>query len=312
MKFIVVILTVMLQLVPRGQAFIEPRQQRDSILIADQLEYGFTLDSVELGTQFGFQDFSALDGDTLALVRSWAIDTLSQTKTHFNMKASILIAPFEEGNYHLPDIAVARLRKGVLDTLLFEARSFEAKTMPVDTATFEVYPLKDQMKYPVTFDEVWPWCVGVLAFAGLVFLVVWLIIRRGSKETEAKTKESSYIVALRGLDKFRGEKHWAPEKQKAYYSGITDVLKNYIDDRYSIDAPEMTSAELFDALKSESSLTPELYNEMKELFETADFVKFAKMTTSQEEASKALPLAVKFVMNTYQLELEEEQKEDVL
>ena len=119
-------------------------------------------------------------------------------------------------------------------------------------------------------------------------------------------------MALRGLDKFRGEKHWAPEKQKAYYSGITDVLKNYIDDRYSIDAPEMTSAELFDALKSENSLTPELYNELKALFETADFVKFAKLTTSPEEASKALPLAVKFVMDTYQLELEEEQKEDVL
>lgn len=312
MKLVVIILAAILNIVPRGQAFLEQRQQRDSILIADQLEYGFQLDSVEFGTEFGFLDFSAIDGDTLALVRSWSIDTLAQTKTHFDMRASVIFAPFEEGTYHLPEVAVARLRKGVLDTLVFEAQSFEVKTMPVDTATFEVYPLKEQMKYPVTFDEVWPWGVGVLLVAALVFLLVWLIRHRKSKEENEKTKESSYIVALRGLDKFRGEKHWAPEKQKAYYSGITDILKNYIDDRYSIDAPEMTSAELFAALKTEQSLTPELYNEMKELFETADFVKFAKMTTTPEDAAKALPLAVKFVMNTYQMELEEEQKEDVL
>ena len=312
MKLIVIILAAMLNVVPRGQAFLEQRQQRDSILIADQLEYGFRLDSVELGTQFGFLDFSVIDGDTLALVRDWTIDTLSQTKTHFDMKASVVFAPFEEGTYHLPDVAVARLRKGVLDTLVFEAQSFEVKTMPVDTATFELYPIKDQMKYPVTFDEVWPWIAGVFAAIALIFLVVWLVLRHTSKEETGQSKESSYIVALRGLDKFRGEKHWAPEKQKAYYSGITDILKSYIDDRYSIDAPEMTSAELFAALKTEQSLTPELYNEMKELFETADFVKFAKLTTSPEEASKALPLAVRFVMNTYQMELEEEQKEDVL
>lgn len=312
MKLAIIILTAILNIVPRGQAFLEQRQQRDSILIADQLEYGFQLDSVELGTQFGFLDFSSIDGDTLALVRGWAIDTLSQTKTHFDMKASVLIAPFEEGTYHLPEVAVARLRKGVLDTLVFEAQSFEVKTMPVDTATFELYPIKDQMKYPVTFDEVWPWLVGVIVVVALIFLLVWIILHRKSGEDAEQSKESSYIVALRGLDKFRGEKHWAPEKQKAYYSGITDILKNYIDDRYGIDAPEMTTAELFAALKTEQSLTPELYNEMKNLFETADFVKFAKMTSPAEDAAKALPLAVKFVMNTYQVELEEEQKENVL
>ena len=33
-------------------SFLEPLQQRDSILVADQLRYGFTIDDVAEGTEF--------------------------------------------------------------------------------------------------------------------------------------------------------------------------------------------------------------------------------------------------------------------
>ena len=49
--------------------------------------------------------------------------------------------------------------------------------------------------------------------------------------------------------------------------------------------------------------------ELKELFELADFVKFAKFTASDDDNSKALPTAVRFVTSTYQTELDEENKE---
>ena len=52
---------------------------------------------------------------------------------------------------------------------------------------------------------------------------------------------------------------------------------------------------------------------MKELFERADFVKFAKYVADDEQNAKALPLCVRFVTTTYQAEIEEEAKEkDVL
>ena len=74
----------------------------------------------------------------------------------------------------------------------------------------------------------------------------------------------------------------------------------------------MTTAELFDALKSEKDITPELYGETKELFEIADFVKFAKHSAPDDYNAKVVPVAVRFVTDTYQLALEEEPKEDVL
>ena len=45
---------------------------------------------------------------------------------------------------------------------------------------------------------------------------------------------------------------------------------------------------------------------LKELFERADFVKFAKFTASEEENASALPVAVRFVTSTYQTDVEEE------
>ena len=50
-----------------------------------------------------------------------------------------------------------------------------------------------------------------------------------------------------------------------------------------------------------------MYERLKGLFETADFVKFAKMTVPPEENAGVLPTAVKFVTETYQKQLEGEE-----
>lgn len=313
MRILFVILIALLDIVPGGKAFLEPLQPRDSILIADQLEYGFHIDGLEEGTGLAFQDFSSLSNDTLTLVRNWQLDTLKQRKGELSLRGSIVLAAFEEGKYELPPIAVRRLfPDGSVDTLLFDPAVMEVKTMPVDTATFQIHDIKGQMTYPVTFKELMPWFASVMVLAMLLFFLVRFIRKRKSVSDEEHSKESAYIVALKRLDKYRGDKYWAADKQKAYYSGITDALKFYMEDRFGVDAPEMTTAELFNALKDSKDISPELFNETRQLFETADFVKFAKYTAGDEDNAKALPVAVRFVTSTYQTELEEEQNKDVL
>ena len=68
---------------------------------------------------------------------------------------------------------------------------------------------------------------------------------------------------------------------------------------------EMTTAELFKDLK-DTDVPKELAAELLELFERADFVKFAKFTASDEDNATVLPVAVKFVTSTYQTDVEEE------
>jgi hypothetical protein len=300
-------------------AIMEPLQERDSVLIADQIFYGFRLDGVEEGTQFAFPVVKDTLMTGIEIVQPWRMDTVKFVKGKKNkpgsldLRGGLTITSFDEGIYILPSIAVQRLSTdGVLDTLVFDPQRLEVMTMPVDTATFQPHDIKGQIRYPVTFKEVFPWILGSLALIGLIALAVWLIVRYSRRNNpEYIRKDPPHIIALRELDKYRGNKLWAPEKQKIFYSGITDALREYMDARYGISAMEMTTAEIFKDMKK-TDAPEDLVVEVKELFERADFVKFAKFTASEEENASALPVAVRFVTSTYQTDVEEEAgaKED--
>jgi hypothetical protein len=42
------------------------------------------------------------------------------------------------------------------------------------------------------------------------------------------------LLPLRELDRIKNEKIWQKEKTKQYYSEVTDVLRNYIEERFEI------------------------------------------------------------------------------
>ena len=300
------------EIVYQKGAFLKQLQQRDSILIADQVLYGFDLKEVEEGTMFAFPQVKDTLMEGVEIVGNWQLDTLKVSKgkkgapSVLDLRGGIVVTSFDEGEYALPPLTLQRMSKeGVVDTLVFDSQTLMVKIMPVDTATFVIHDIKGQIRYPVTFREVLPWIGLGLGIAALIALAVWLIIRyRRRHDQEAQRKDPAHIVALRKLDNYRGSKMWAPEKQKAFYSGVTDTLREYIDARYDIGAMEMTTAEIVKDLKK-TDVPQDLQNGLKELFEVADFVKFAKFTASDEDNARVLPFAVRFVTSTYQMDIDD-------
>ena len=317
----------------KESSFIQPVTPRDSILVADRLLYGFELDNVPDSTVLAFPRIATpFMQDVLALPQ-WQVDTVKVQKIRannvrlLNIRASIAIQPFEEGTYELPPLFVQRIHTdGTVDTIQFNRQTIEVFTMPVDTATYVPHDLRGQIKYPVTFAEILPWLMGFWALALLIAgLAAWIVSRRRNAEGPA-FQEPAHITALRKLDKYRGEKFWAPDKQKQFYSGVTDALREYIVSRYGVGAMEMTTAEIFDGLRGTdipvdlmttaeifdglrgTDIPVDLYEEMKNLFERADFVKFAKYIATPEDNATVLPQAVRFVTSTYQTEVEEESE----
>lgn len=294
-------------------AFLQQLQERDSVLVADQLLYGFELKQVPEGTRLILPEVPQEQDFSMMYLSEWNLDTLKVTKQKnglpslLDLKGSIVVTSFEEGMYELPQIVLGRISpEGVLDTLIFEPMSLDVKTMPVDTATFIHHDIKGQVRYPVTFAEVLPWILGALAAIALIAAAVYLVIRyRRRSDPDYAHKDPAHVVALRKLDKYRGKGMWVPEKQKAFYSGVTDTLREYIAARYGISAMEMTTAEIFDCMKS-TDVPSSLQNDVRDLFERADFVKFAKYVASDEDNAAALPVAVRFVTETYQTEVEGE------
>ena len=295
---------------PEGSgSFLRPLTPRDSVLIADQLEYGFVLRDVPEGTGIGLPEWKDGLMDGVEVLSPWEVDTLTTSgKEHpvYDIRGRVRIAAFDEGEYYLPLLSVFRRSPdGQVDTVWFDTQFLDVHTMPVDTATFVIHDIKDQVRYPVTVRETLPWIGIALGILSLALLIIWLVRKYHKEKVEEAAKEPAHIRALRKLDKFRGDKFWEPDRQKAFYSGVTDTLREYIDARYGIGAMEMTTAEIMPELKKET-LPVDLYEGLKDLFERADFVKFAKHTATREENAEVLPLAVRFVTDTYQHEIEEE------
>lgn len=306
------------RMVNSGKTFLRQMQERDSILIADQLFYGFRLEGVEEGTRLAFPDLSKGFTEGVEVVSGWIVDTLKTKRAgkgkprKLDIEGGVVITSFDEGFYMLDPLAVLRVSpEGVADTLVFESQTLDVRTIPVDAEAFTPHDIKGQIRYPLTFKELLPWIAGIQALAMIAVAVYCLLrIYRRRNDPQHIRKEPAHIVALRKLDRYRGDKMWAPEKQKAFYSGVTDALREYIASRYGIGAMEMTTAEIFKDMKQTDA--PEaLQNEVRELFERADFVKFAKYVASEQENASALPLAVRFVTETYQAEIEAEGEEAV-
>ena len=295
-------------------AFLQPLQERDSVLIADQLLYGFELRQVEEGTLIALPEWKNDKRGGVMALSPWVLDTVKVKKQKKGMprlldiRGSLRITSFDEGVYDLPQIMLGRLSKdGVIDTLVFDQMRLEVKTMPVDTATFVPHDIKGQMKSPVTFIEILPWIAVLWVVTVLAIVITCLVLISKRKDDPAfARKDPAHIVVLRELDKYRGSRMWAPEKQKVFYSGVTDALREYISVRYGLPAMEMTTAEIFADMKS-SDVPKELLSEVQGLFERADFVKFAKYVASDEDNASVLPLAVRFVTETYQTEIKAEE-----
>ena len=298
---------------PAGEAFLEQLQPRDSVLVADQLEYGFELHGVEEGTGFMFPDYSKGFCPGVEIVSPWTLDTLDVHKgrrkapSKLDIRGSVTITSFDEGKYELPPVYIVRISPdGVADTLAFAPKVLDVRTMPVDTASFQIHDIKGQIQYPVEFREVFPYLAGAVVLLLVILAALYFTGKYFRKKSGAEAaREPAHIRALKKLDKFRGDSFWAPEKQKTFYSGVTDALREYIVSRYGVSAMEMTTKEIFDSLK-DKDIRPDLYEEARDLFERADYVKFAKYVASQQENASAVPSAVKFVTMTYQEELDAE------
>ena len=295
-----------------GETFLQPLQKRDSVLVADQFRYGFVLENVTEGTPLALPEMKPEKDSPLEILGGWQLDSTRVSKrrekpARYDIKASLILTAFMGGSYTLPDIPVLV----DADTLVFRApeEPLEVKELPIDMETFQPHDIKPQVKFPYTLAELFPWIYGtVMVLIAIAALILWLRYReRKTKENEVK--EPAHIRALRKLDKFRGDKFWKQENQKTFYSGVTDALREYMAARYGVGALEMTTAEIFEDLKG-ADIPQELYDEMKTLFERADFVKFAKFTATDEENAQVLPQAVRFVTTTYEQEIADQVKQE--
>ena len=284
------------------------RLSRDTILIGDQIEWIIPLEMAP-GEKYFLEDIADPPAQGVEIIKPLEIDTLKSARGKLAVEGRIILTSFDSGSYYLPPlIAMIERKSGEVDTLYMEGPTLEVTTVPIDTATYQIKDLKGQIKYPLQLKEVLPWVGAALLLAALIYaLIHWIRMRRANRTFLGKpiVKDPPHIVALRTLDKIRKAKLWQNDKQKQFYTEVTDALRVYIAGRYGIVAMERPSGEMLADLKKQD-IEAGLYDNIAELFSRADLVKFAKYQASQQENEAAIPDAVRFVNSTYMQEIDEQ------
>jgi len=84
---------------------------------------------------------------------------------------------------------------------------------------------------------------------------------------------------------------------KEYYIQLSEIIRQYIEGRYFLDALEMTTTQLLEKMNQEQ-INADAIQMMREFLDACDLVKFAKYIPSDEETQIVTQLAFDFVQET--------------
>jgi len=277
--------------------------ERDTLLIGDQALWQMSV-TTEAGSAFLFAIELPIGKELVQGVEllDAKIDTIrSRRSREWLMRGELRITSFDSGSYKLPPMPMYLMHpSGELDTLWFAGPNLEVTTIPIDTATYKPFDIKRQIAYPVTAKELFPWGgILFLLLLAVYTLYLWIRHRRENRPLFGKPKpqEPAYLVAFRQLEEIKAQKLWQSGKVKLFYTAVTDVLRIYAAARWGIQAMEQTSAELLDSLKLEQ-VDKALLEEINDMLQTADLVKFAKYQAGAVENEQAIPVVMHFVQTT--------------
>jgi len=151
----------------------------------------------------------------------------------------------------------------------------------VDTLKQKMYDIKDVVAVEDTIGDWWKYLLGLVLLAGLGAFGYWYYKKRQSVTIEEEVYKTPIDKATSLLNNLEKKELWQQGEVKAYYSELTDIVRNYIEEAIEIPAMESTTSELIEGLKKISAkkkmkLSQETFENLLVVLKQADLVKFAK------------------------------------
>lgn len=215
------------------------------------------------------------------------------------IKQDILVTSFDSALFLLPPFKVI---DGV-DTIYSNQVALKVSTIPVNVDTpEEFYDIKEIWKPPFVLADYYPIIYGVLLALFLICVIAYIIKRLRNKQSlipfkKQEPKLPPYEQAIKELDEIKQQKLWQQGRSKEYYTLVTETLRRYIVDRFDINAMEMTSGEILDILHKHQEAGA-VYENLKQILNLSDYVKFAKMNPLPDENERSLMNAYYFINQT--------------
>lgn len=260
-------------------------------LNAQEIKFEADTKEIKIGEQIKYKiSVEASDGELvlfpegqtfmpLEMVRTSPTDTITKGEK-LRLEKEYFLTQFDAGSYTIPRQRIKINSKDFFtDSLLIEVRS-----VAVDTLKQPLYDIKPIVEVSSNKNmNLWLWVASFLALIALGLLIVYLVLFRKKRLSEAERIENlpPFERAIEKLKKLQNSKYLIESKHKEYYSELTDIIRKYLEDEVHISAKESTSDELLEKIhllqeNGKLNLTLETISNLKRVLKNADLVKFAK------------------------------------
>lgn len=212
----------------------------------------------------------------LEVIQSYPIDTVKMDGRYELIKKYGL-TQFDSGRYVVPSIRIFINSKPFLtDSLLVEVANVQ-----VDTLKQKMFDIKDIAPADNPIGNWWKYLLIIALIVGIGAFIYWFIKKRQEKKLQEEIYKTPIEKATTLLDTLEKKELWQKGEVKAYYSELTDIARNYIEEAIEIPAMESTTSELIQGLRAASvkkkmTLSQEIIENLERVLKQADLVKFAK------------------------------------
>ena len=230
-----------------------------------------------------------------------AADTIDLDNNRIQINRDLIIQSFDSGMWIIKPIPY------VVNGDTAFCNQLTLKVLPVDVSQMkDINDIKPVEEMPFNLfdwlpDYWWAWLLGLL----LIGAGIWAYRKYYKKGINplkpSKKRLPPYEEAMINLRNLKAAQLWQQGQEKEYFTGLTDILRVYIDRRFHINAVEMTSSQIIATLKTNEE-TKAVNEQLEMILEIADIVKFANARPLADDNEVAYQRAVNFVEETRPVE----------
>ena len=275
-----------------AQAGPQPRATVDSthMLIGDQMRLHLEV-AVPPGTAVELLRPPKDTASAIEFLGQSPWDTLPGT-----LKMDLVFTAWDSGYQQVPPLSVVFSENGRRDSLFTASIPIRVDMPPVDSTLADIKPIIGE---PLKIEDCLPYA-AILLTVLLIAFFVWMRRRHAAKKAlppQPAVILPAHEIAFQKLEALKKEKLWQRGELKAYHSQLTYIVREYLENRYGIQALEETTDEILEqmrSMKSEELLTEKL----SALLQAADLVKFAKAQPPADYHDRAMTMAETFILET--------------
>ena len=219
------------------------------------------------------------------------------TKWRKPYQVNFQIVFWDTGTFQISSYPVEFLKADSTNDLIIETDPIDIKIISMLTGSEDtnLRPIKDPiaLKKPTNWYR---WILAVILFL-LLFALIFLWRKRIIKEPFIKIEVSEYqsakdiaIARLIGLQKSM------QSKNKIFYSLLSFIIREYIENKYYIRALEMTTSEI-SKFESIIDLKKDKFKTVINLLNRADLAKFAKYEFTVQDREEDYKWMQNFIAN---------------